>query len=258
MTGTLPDCTEVLAGLKLIPATELSTFVVGSTARGWAHATSDVDVVVISDEPFVDDRAVTLELPLDPGSLPTVSFHHDGRRWEVKYWLDRQVDQLLGKVTWERLDEARTGDRLTEVELLFLSRLRTCATVTGREWVRRQRERLDGSAFRSVLIMQALTKSDDAAEVAIGQLAAGETECAVLSARLAFGFAVDALLAGHGEYEMNVKWRARRLRTVAPALLSFEDYWAVETMRDYRPEQPGRWVEQVVGFCKTVSLEVEM
>lgn len=253
------DFLGVLAEQGLVPATGLAAFVVGSTARGWAHHTSDVDLVVVCGEPFEDDRTLRHDVPLEPDHLPVVAFQHADRRWEVKYWLDGQVDQLLAKVGWDRFGDDRTvGHRLAEVETLFLSRLRTCLPVSGRLWIERRRGQLDGSAFRSLLMMQALTDADEAAEDSVGQLAAGEAHGAVLSARNAFGYAVEALLISHGDYEANLKWRARRFRAAAPALLSFVDYWAIETMRDLEPDRPGEWVERVIELCKTVSMEVEV
>jgi hypothetical protein len=259
MSDTISQCPAVLRELGLIPRTELSTLVVGSTARGWDHSTSDTDVVVISTEPFADSRAVTMDVPLSPGTVPTVVFHRDGRRWEVKFWLDGQVDQMFEKITWERFERGGTvGSQVTQAEVVFLSRLRTCATVSGAQWVRDRREQLDQSAFRSILLTQVLTDADHAAEAAIGQLSAGESEGAVYLARQAFDLLVEAILIDHGEYEVGIKWRARRFRTAAPRQLTFDRYWAIETMRDYQPDKPGLWVEQVVGLCKDLSIEVEL
>lgn len=252
-------CGAVLEDLGLMPEGSLSTFVVGSMARGWASPASDIDFVIVTTEEFSDERAFSLDVPLDPPAVPTVAFRHEDRRWELKYWLESQVDQLFDKISWEAFDQdQKVGDRLTEVEVVFLERLVTCLPVRGDDWIQRRRDQLEASAFRSILVMQALTKADEKVETALSQLAGDDPESGVLSARDAFGWAMDALLISHGEYGALVKWRARRFRAAAPKLLSFEEYWSYETMRTYDPSKPGNWIEAVARLCKKVSMEVEI
>ena len=250
---------DVLRELGLLPPTELSTFVVGSTARGWAHTTSDVDLVVVSTNQFVDDRLMALPVPLDPGAVPVAPFNHDGRRWEVKYWLDDQVDQMFDKITWATFETDRqVGSRLSPVERLFFSRLLYCIPMSGREWIDRRRQQVADSAFRSILISQALATADKAIEAAVGQLAANNVEDAVLLARTAFESAMEALVFDRGDYEAGPKWRARRFRAAAPALVTFEQYWSVQSMRTYDPAAPDKWVDMVIELCQAVSMEIEL
>jgi predicted nucleotidyltransferase len=253
-------CEGVLADRGLLPDDTPSVYVVGSMARGWATLASDIDLVVVTTEPFEGGGEMFMvDVPLRPGAVPTVAFNHGDRRWEIRYWLDDQVDQLFEKVSWAAFDaDRKVGDRLVETEQLFLERLVSCAPVIGQDWVRRRRDQLAESAFRSLLVMQGLNKTDARTRTALAQLAAGDVESAVLSARDAFGWAMDSLLDGHGEHGALVKWRARRFRAAAPKLLTFDEYWALETMRDYDPGNPGEWIRRVVAVCKQVSMEVEI
>ncbi|MFG2349681.1 nucleotidyltransferase domain-containing protein [Streptomyces phaeochromogenes] len=259
MNEPLAKCLDVLRGEDLLPDDTLAVFVVGSAARGWAHATSDIDVVVITKSPLQSERTQLLLVPLVPGSLSVATFSALDKRWEVKYWQDAQVDQLYRKVTWKAFEEDQTiGDRLTEVEELFLGRLLSCVVISGDDWILGRQRELADSAFRSLLVMRALTEADEAAETAIGQIAAGDSECAVLCAREAFGWAVQAILIDQHQYDSGVKWRPRRFRLVAPALLTFDEYWSIETMREFDPTAPEVWVERVVEVCKKVSMEIEV
>jgi hypothetical protein len=45
---------------------------------------------------------------------------------------------------------------------------------------------------------------------------------------------------------------------VSPPELSFEDYWALETLRDLDPEAPGTWVETVLTVCQDIANEVKL
>ena len=81
--------------------------------------------------------------------------------------------------------------------------------------------------------------------------------CAVLAAWMAYGLAVDAVLATHGELGENPKWRPRRVREIAPPEVPYADFWAVTTMRDLDPADPVRWVRRVVRISQQLSAQVE-
>jgi hypothetical protein len=250
---------QVLTERGLLPADTVCAFVTGSTARGWNHEESDVDLVVILAQPFEDERLTEVVVALEPGKLPVTAFQHDDHRWEVKYWLDSQIDQLFDKVTWDAFDNGRiAGSAMTTPEELFLGRLDTNVPFAGHAWLEQRRAQLSKSAFRSFLIKEALNQADHGVSTAMGQLAAGESAGAVLSMREAFGWSVEALLVSHGEYPQNLKWRPRRFRTAAPASLSYDDYWSIETMQGLDPAAPGPWIERVAEICKNISMDVEV
>jgi len=260
---TPPDLTGVVERLRdegLLPADALAVLCVGSVARGWANERSDYDLVVVTREPFADDRVRGLPVPLEPKTLPTVGIRVDGRRWEIKYWLDTQVDQILAKVTWERFESGtHTARVLLDVEELALERLISCITLTGDKWVETRRRELAESAFRAFAISRSLAGLDSAIEDALGQLAAGDAESAALSARRAIGHVIDALLESHDWYgSAQPKWRARRFREAAPTEVSFEEYWALETMRGFDASAPEPWVKEAVEWCRRLCMEVEI
>lgn len=260
MTQTRFDtCLPVLRERDLLPPTVLATLVVGSAALGRTHSLSDLDLVVVSAEPMVDDRLLVQSVSVIPDVVPVTAFTQGGQRWEIRFWLDSQIDQLIDRVSWNAFENDRKSDgRITFAEELFLDRLRTCVPLTGNDWIRRRREQIDGSALRACVITYQLDKSDSAATAAMGLLEAEETEGAVLAVRDAFTSAVNALLASEGYYATLTKWRARCFHDAAPASLPFADYWAVETMRDYDPTNPGAWVRRVFDMCKEITSDIEI
>lgn len=249
---------DVLKERDLIPPSAVTIMVTGSTARGWDHANSDIDLIVVSTGPMADERVLSAPVPLDPKTLGVHAFEHGGRRWEIKYWLDAQVSQLLDKVSWDQFDAERmTGIRLTTVEELFLGRLGASVPLGDGEWHCRRCAELDYSAFRSFMTMEALNRSDSDVTAALGQLDAGDPDAAALTVREAFAASVEGLLRSVGEY-VGVKWRCRRLRAARQDLLSYDRYWAIETMRDYSPANARAWVEEVAGLCKELSMDIEI
>jgi hypothetical protein len=44
----------------------------------------------------------------------------------------------------------------------------------------------------------------------------------------------------------------------APPQITYDAYWAIETMADLDRDKPAAWVEAVIARCKDILLEVEM
>ncbi|MEU1513149.1 hypothetical protein ABZ490_13445 [Streptomyces sp. NPDC005811] len=260
MSTSLTGCLEEMDRRGLIPDGCLAVCCVGSVARGWSNESSDYDFNVISTIPWTGASARTIPVPLTPAVVPAVVLHVDGRRWEIKYWLDSQVRQMLDKVTWEQFEaDGTTAKALVDAEELFLERMSTCLTLSGTSWAEECKRQVEESAFRAFVTTRSLAETDASIEDAVGQLAAQDLDSAVLSARKALGHTVDALLESKGNFGSRTpKWRARRFRETRPRALSFEEYWALETMRSFDPDAPQAWVNLIVQRCKDLTLEVEI
>lgn len=259
MTVTTEQCAAALAERRLLPERRSAVYLAGSLVRGWGNAMSDVDVYVVVPEPWQGEVSNTTHVSVAPGSVPVHAFDHDGRRWDVEYWLDAQVDELLDAVSWDSFESGRrTADTITPHEIAFAQRLGFSLVVEGDDWVRRRAGEFDASAIKAMIATNALYELDLLTEDAVGMLESGDVDSAVLATRLAFGWAIEALLASLGEFNEQPKWRARRMKAVAPPVLGFDDYWAIETMRDYTPADPRAWVERVLRTCQDIVTEVKL
>ncbi|KPI00274.1 hypothetical protein OK074_5882 [Actinobacteria bacterium OK074] len=259
MTFDFTRCLPELSAHGLPPSRYRSAFVVGSLARGWANAASDVDVYVVGEEPWSGPVPASIRLSLEHPEVVTDFWYVGDRRWELKYWTAGQLAEILGKVSWEAFETGQPlGQLIGRDEEQLLERMLACRPLHGEDWVLEQQDRIRDSAFVASVVSYCLSNADDFVDDAAGQLDGGDVASAVLSARQAFGHAVDALLAAHGECNRLVKWRARRVAEAAPKALPYERYWAVETMRDFDPARPEVWVRDVMALCKTLSLEVEI
>lgn len=248
-----------LSAAGFLPPDTLAAFCVGSVARGWATPTSDVDIYVVTDEPFRSAEAIGIMVPLHPDVIWAHNAYADGQRWEIKYWTNGQIDQMLGKVSTKSFDSGEMIMSLTAVEEGFLERILTCLVITGEPWVAACRDKIRNSAYREFVVSRSLTDADKAAENAIGQLAGNDIHGAVLSAHTAMRHTVDALLDSVECYgTVTSKWRARRMRDAAPAVLPFDQYWAMETMADLDRGNPEPWVQQVISWCKQMTIEIEV
>ncbi|GLX47547.1 hypothetical protein Shyhy01_04970 [Streptomyces hygroscopicus subsp. hygroscopicus] len=251
---------RVLRERQLIPEDTLAVSLVGSVAHGWHNERSDYDFyVVTSREPDLPGQS-SITLPLNPPRVRSQSFYLEERRWEVTYWLDSHYDQMLAKVSEDEYNRGVAPARvLAAREELALGRLDSRVILEGAEWFEARSKQLAESAFRSFMIARSLGASDNCVEDALGQMKSGNLESATLSARAALGSSVDALLEGHGQFgSQSPKWRPQRFRAARPDALSFEDYWALETMRDYDPEDPRPWINRVLTICQDIAMRVEV
>lgn len=241
-------------GLK--PARVTAAFLCGSLARGWGNARSDADIYLVTPEQWHSETANDIKIQTVPDTVPLETAYVENREWEVKYWIEDQVEQILSKVGWDQFDD-KTELRLTKPEHGLLARLPSCVPIAGEQWISCLQKRLSESAFQAMMVRDCLAETDLMIEDTIGQLEAQDYESAVLSVRDAQCCVVDSLLAAHGQLDRTSKWRARRMRDVKPPELSFEEYWAWETMRGFNPSAPATWVLASLQLCNSVKEAVE-
>lgn len=259
MDGSYRSCLGELERHGLLPDSYNAVYAGGSLVRGWGNDRSDLDLYVIVDEPWQSKSAQIDSVALHPDSLPVEGIYVDGRRWDVEYWLETQVDQVFAKVSSETLESIQpAAKRMMDAEVAFLERFSYAAPVAKEEWLEERRRQLAGLPLRQMMALRALHMLDIYTEDVVGQLAQGDVESAVLTARIALRYAVDALLASHGEFGESPKWFARRYRAADPHELSFEDWWALETMQSYDPARPERWVEEVLTVCQSIASTVSV
>ncbi|WP_369173402.1 hypothetical protein AB5J49_38045 [Streptomyces sp. R28] len=256
----LTGCVGELRRRGLVPEDTLALFNVGSVARGWANPSSDFDFYLVSRTVPTIEGARTVPVPLSHETISTFDFQAEERRWEVSYWLDSQVDQMLAKVSWAEFDAGVSSLKvMVDTEELFLERITTGLPLLGEGWVKERREELYGTAYKAFVTTRSLAEADGNVEDALGMLDVGDIESAVMAARKALGHATDAVLEGSGNYGSRTpKWRARRVKEARLDALPFEKFWALETMADYDAGDPGAWVRRVVTLCKDLSIEVEI
>ncbi|MFG1838774.1 nucleotidyltransferase domain-containing protein [Micromonospora sp. NPDC049175] len=239
---------------KLLPDSCLTAYIGGSFARGWHNEASDADVYVVSEEAWAGPTAVPLAVGLEPGHVLSEQTHVGALRCDVEYWTSAQVDQLFAKMSWEALRSgAAASTRLSVDESFFLERVGHAVALDGAEWLAERQAALRASAYVPGLVIKAFNMTDGYAEDAAGQLGNGDTVSAVLSARLAFNHAVEGLLAHRGEYGNSPKWRARRFQAADPPELSFEEYWALETMRSFDADHPEQWIVEVITVSRRLQ-----
>lgn len=246
----------------LLPESPLCIYNAGSLVLGWGNATSDADYYVVTTEPWTGEVNNSNPSTSDPGWVPSTSTYIGDRRVDVEYWRDEQIEQIIDNVSWERYDNnIRARDLVTNHDFEVLQRIGHAEALRGADWLERRRDQIAKSALKPIGVGRNLYYSDVYLEDAVGQLEADDNRSAVLSARAAFDFAIDALLLHHGGVGGNTpinKWRARHLSEIDQSALPFDEYWSIETMRDYDDAKPRPWVESAVLACRRISLAISV
>lgn len=249
--------------MGMVPTDAVCVFTAGSLALGWGNATSDADYFAITAAPWTGET--NGRNSTHSGDAPGLSMavYVGKRRVDVEYWTETQIDQLIDNVSWEQYDMNKTLMELVTIhDFDVLQRIMHACPLRNSDWLAIRQERVNKSALRALAVARNFTYTDIFIEDCVGQLEAGDLRSAVISARLAFGYAIDALLfsvgGGVGGNTLANKWRARHLAEVEQDVIAFDEYWAIETMRDYDDDDPAAWVERVVLACRQVCLEVSV
>ncbi|HEX6521144.1 MAG TPA: hypothetical protein VF070_14230 [Streptosporangiaceae bacterium] len=259
----LPTALDKLPPGIDVPASAVCVFVSGSLVAGWGHATSDVDLYVVSAEPARVAAAAELELGLSAQAVPVVTaMGNDGLRYDVEYWTTRQVDELFEAIP--AMDTVKAdggghalGGRIAYTDRDWFFRLSIATALLGHDWLRAAKQRLADSSLPQLLAAYEFYEADGYIDDALGLLAAGDRESAVLAARQALGHAVDGVLFARGSLAPNVKWRYRKLASLPGPPLAPAVYWRLETARDLDISDPRPWVEEIVQVCQSLMLEVD-
>lgn len=253
------SCLGAIQERGWLPANPLCIYNAGSLVLGWGNDTSDADYFVITEEPWAGETSNANPTSADPGFVPSLAAYIGDRRVDVEYWQDRQVDQIIGNVSWQQFDNLKATDLVTSHDFEVLQRIGHARALRGAEWLEARRSQVAKSALRAIGVGRNFNYADIFLEDAAGQLKAGDLRSATLSARIAFGYAVDGLLFSAGAVGGNTpanKWRARHLAEIDQDIIPFDEYWAIETMRDYEDAHAAAWIEETILTCRRICLEV--
>ncbi|GGM89413.1 hypothetical protein GCM10011609_27860 [Lentzea pudingi] len=240
----LPSCVDVRGALCV--------FLSGSLVEGWGHRDSDVDVYVVREEgPAHADFLSTLGLV--DHEVETAVHFVDGRRWDVCYWTPGLLDDLFARLGEYRDDVRGLAKLLQPSDVAFLYRLSAGVAIAGHEYLRERQFVVERSGAAAAIACAAAEEADAAIEDALGLEASGDLHSSVLAARRALDHAIDAFSAHQGALAPAEKWRYLKYRQaldkVTDPPLSLTEYWRLQTMREFSPENPGEWVQLTLDKC---------
>ncbi|TDB90341.1 hypothetical protein E1264_05520 [Actinomadura sp. KC216] len=256
MSAELPTWADVL---KYFPdfSGATSAFVAGSVVLGWGHAASDLDLYVIVDDPITvspGQEAFTRDASTADPTINIVIGELSQYRADAEVWRIVQIDEIIGRFSGEIPDQE--APELGKLEQDMLYRLVSGQALHGRPWWEERRSAILNSRYGAWLAENRKLSAESYLEDVGGLLQSGDLETAVLAAREAFTFALEALLAVNGDFSINRKWLYRRLATTPLRELSLDEGWALLNGKG-AAEDPRGWSERAARSAQQMLLVVE-
>ena len=252
----IPTYAEIVAKYPDLAAAEC-VYAAGSLVLGWGHAASDLDLYVISEEPLVPGgglesfvRHASTEDPV----MRIVIAEFGAYRADIELWRTVQVDEIIGR--FAAGVPSQDAPELDKSEQDLLYRLVTGRPLHGQEWWASRREAIRRSGYGLWLAENRKLIAETYLEDVGGLLRSGDVDTAVLAAQEAFTGSLEAVFAVHGDYSVNRKWLARRLREYPLPEIGADEAWAVLLMVG-AADDPAGWAESTARTAQRLLLTVE-
>ncbi|MGE7385274.1 hypothetical protein ACQKM2_07265 [Streptomyces sp. NPDC004126] len=252
----LPTFDEIVSKYPTF-AGATSTFASGSVIQGWAHANSDLDMYVVTEDAVtVDDsfeffeRSVSCEVP----AIKIVIGQFDAFRSDIELWRTSQIDEIIGRYAGKT--PSQDAPELGKREQDILYRLSVGKPIQGEAWWTERKAAIHASCYGNWMAENRKLIAETYLEDAGGLLISGDHETAVLAVYEAFTGSVEALLALYGDYCVNRKWLQRRVVDFAPAEITAAEAWSLFSMQGLH-ESPEAWVRNAARVSQRLLAAVE-
>ncbi|MEU9047979.1 MULTISPECIES: hypothetical protein [unclassified Kitasatospora] len=252
----LPTAADVHAKYPAF-ADATSVFVSGSLIWGWAHANSDLDLYVISKEPFVAGPGMeTFERHISTADpLIWITLGEFGPfRTDIEIWREEQVDEIIGRFANGVPNQEMPEIGMSEHDMLH--RLASGAPIAGDDWFNSRRDAIRASSFSAWLAEAKKLDAEGFLEDVAGLLASNDEHAAVIAAREAFNRSLAGLLALYGEYGVSPKWMFKRVLAAQPTEISKDEAWELLTMKGCH-EAPAKWAEHAAAVATRLLIGIE-
>lgn len=191
---------------------------VGSIPDGLANALSDIDLLLIGDQPLRGGLVVN-----ETDYQESVGQLANGKEIHVESWRRADVYALAGRLaSLAALMQDPTGvesvERFSDSERRLLHRLHTGVVLAGESAAAEIRRRVPFAAFPAYLVLYFLNEHYTLREDAIAQVREGDAVSALWMLRQAMELMAGAVLASLGETNSYPKWRPRLLERHRPEL----------------------------------------
>jgi 8-oxo-dGTP diphosphatase len=237
----IPHILDVAAGS--------AAFATGPDKDLWWHT----DHVLL----YLIDHPAAGEPPTPRGRALTRHLYQDGRSWNVEYWSRTQITEVI------RMLEAE-GSLPRVSELRLLDALWRGPVLAGADQVAVWRKELTALKVPERCRDLLFARARQEIELSAAFSAAGASHGAVLSAAAATAHAIDGFLAAHGHLLPDHAARYQRYADLYAQLppgegvVTPEDYWRLQTMRDLDPDAPHRWVRGAIQTCLAVIADPDV
>lgn len=243
-----PD--KVLADLSL-STDPYTVFLSGSIIEGFGNAESDLDVFVV-----YPDELPTMRTDFDRGSNTiAVEFTTDWRL-DIESWSRPQVFQVAHSLNHCPPENQNACMNLQPFEIDLAHRFRIGIPILKEDHFQELLQAFDFQHISKIIMMRSLICYNSVAEDAAGAIASKQYGTALLTARQAVQFAIDAFLAASGETNAKEKWRFQKLERLQ-AEEQLKQYWTFETPHITSQEDVLSYAKSCLLFAQRTTIEAQ-
>lgn len=236
----------------------MAAFLSGSIVAGYGHANSDVDLYLVGEHLDASDAVGEARFDMAQPCVPISIAYLGQQRWDLELWLPSQVDELLARLPGADAARGAHAARMPTIdELDFLYRLSIARPVVGEPWLANAQARLSESRVGAYVAAVWMQDADDYVDDASGLLLVGDEQSAVLAARVALGYAIDAVCATRGLFQPSAKWRYRRVMQL-PGVMDPEVYWRLESGWPQMWSRSADYVNEVLDYVRELIEETDL
>ncbi|MEV6690286.1 nucleotidyltransferase domain-containing protein [Micromonospora sp. NPDC051196] len=185
----------------------------GSIAAGLGHEQSDIDVMLITDQ---------------PGQVHELNYNRGGRRIDLLPFAlkdFRRVIDLTSAFRATRQDRHQV--MLDHVTAMRAARVATGELLWADATAQAELDRIDLVALARMLMVRAAIEAATYTEDAVGCMAIGDWYTALDAAQLALRKACDSVLTAGQDFYISDKFLFRRLARLPQAKSVFDDVWSL-------------------------------
>lgn len=194
-------------------------FISGSLIEGYGNAASDVDVFVVTIRDTAGRPDSLSEFDFGDFKIEMDIDDTEMIRTDTELWSIEVIRDIANSISACADDWARSTE-LPEQHLKFAHKLRTAVGIHNSAKVAELKELFKWEQVARVQSHRALLEYVGYSEDAAGAIRAEDDGTAMITSRLALGWAIDAFIGSQGVTTNSEKWRCRKLATLNPGLLA--------------------------------------
>jgi hypothetical protein len=230
----------------------------GSVAAGWGNPYSDIDIYAFSD--------AELDLPVDETAELWPGSDKNGLDWmewigrygdirvDLSVWPTNAVSRALRSVRAPEDAEFYSGGSSLED---FLYRVSIATPLAGADLFARLREEIADSGYRQAVARHSKVVAENALTDALGQIEAGDTKTALVSALRAAACVTDLCLLLAGELCRGEKWILRRLEKAPQCGISLAEYRSIAFESPRPDESDGEAALRIARWAQAQIVRTE-
>lgn len=242
---------DILAALSL-PAEPHTIFLSGSVIEGYSNTESDLDVYVV----FTDDIQIErVDCQRDDYAI-TIDYVSNWRL-DIEIWSVESIKKVANRLQNTQVDDWNESLTINIADLKLAHNLRVGYPIQHPSQFNELQTMFKFDHISRLLMNRNLVMYNNSAEDASGAISSEQHGAAIVTAREAAQFAIDAYLAAHGETNHKSKWRYFKLQKLGEDDL-IKRYLQIEVgPGEVQPEELLVFCAETLIFANSIVLRAQ-